>query len=370
MAHYRLPNSVRKVTLCLFLVLAGVPWAFGDAKLVSEANLRNGILEKTQFEPLERDSLDINRDQKLDVADLTSFLIRNSNLVPSVAFAEYTQTVNEDDGTVQVRVVYTKPFAVDTNISYTVKGTAKNGEDYTIAGLTGGTPLTGTIHAKAGDTEGAITLNINDDDVFGEGSEVIRLTIIKEAKPPITKPPITYYPGALQTHLLYLNDNDATWTAACSFPNGSGLEMLSLELTQKGGDFSGRLLADGRMIPMPLQGDANAAGNDGWSATFSSSGQGLRISFGPIPVDSKLSIFAKDYMRYYELETYPGVSGYYFDSVRRIDGVATEVLVPWDKNTGQESAKLACLRRTITGTFSMRRNPLRVAQEEVALESK
>jgi hypothetical protein len=83
-------------------------------------------------------------------------------------------TVDENDGTIQVKMVLDKPASVDLIIEYEIFGSAHEGStatsDYEIQGDIG------EVEIEAGATSGVIEIDINDDDLF-EGDETIELSI-------------------------------------------------------------------------------------------------------------------------------------------------------------------------------------------------
>ena len=139
-------------------------------------------------------------------------------------------------------------------------------------------------------------------------------------------------------------------------------------MVQENGEYSGRLLADGKLVPQPKENDANRAGDDGWLASFAGSKDALRVEVGPIPVDADLSVFKLDYVRYFELDARPGVDTYRFDPLSVFSGEAAETLVPVKSRLGPVWRERAYLTRESRGRFLMGKNPSKVVAEEVPLE--
>jgi hypothetical protein len=338
--------------------------AGGQSQLVNEENLRDAIVGRRIFAPIELNSLDLNRDGKLDVTDLTYHLFRLTNAVPSVSFLEYTTRVVEGGGEIQIDLVLTKPFPFPMDVSYTISGTATHGPkasggDFTTGGFQ---PVTssGIVTFPADATTATLTLFVTDDAVM-EGTEVINLTLSGGSL-------LTYFLGAQQSHIVYLNDNDGLWTAGLEFSEGAGYLGFEMEIIQDEGEFSGRVLANAGVVPMPDEFDPGRSGEDGWAAQFFSAKNALRIEIGPLPVDSSLSFFKIPYVRRYVLEAAPGVPDYAYDPNKAMGGRAEEVLEPVQSRLGPVSEDLLYLRRESLGRFGLIKHPTSVHVEEVPLQ--
>ncbi len=349
----------------LLLVFAGLPVVvLAQSQLVTEGNLTDAILERAPLSASQANSLDLNRDGVVDIADLTYHMVHQSDLVPAVSFMAQESTAREGSEAVGVRVIFTKAFEVATAVSYTLGGTAVHGPkaqggDYTIAGYDSGAEV-GAATVEAGEREVFLAMTIHDDAVFGEGMETVTISLGGGGDD-------TYMLGVRQQHIFYIDDNDCLWRAELDFPGGSGYEALSIEIVEEEGTFSGRVVGGGGVVPMPEPGDAGASGDDGWEAHISSGTRSLRIEIGPLPVAKTLSFFGVDYARSYVLEVAPGAGEYRYDTYGTMQGLATQTLVPVDGRLGSELRKRAFLARESSGTLAMHRAPSRVAAEGITL---
>lgn len=350
------------VLLLLLLAVSGQ----AQGQLLSEKNLADAILERQQFLPIELDTLDVNNDSVVNIADLTYHLLRVSNLVPSVAFEARTAKGHEDDSAVSVPLIFTKAIETDMTVTYSLGGTAtygpkEEGGDFMIASGYDPATNTGAINVTAGTTETVIHLTIHDDAVFGEGVETIDIQLTGGDS-------LTYFLGPTQNHTFYVDDNDAVWQAGLEFPDGGGYVTFMLEITQEEGKFSGRVVSDDGFIPLPVEGDPNQAGADGWRADFYAGTGLLRVEIGPIPVDPGVSFFSVHRSRYYEIEIKPGVAGYTYNPDAMFVGVVEELLEPVEERLGAPSRGHEYLRREATGTVALLKQTSEVHVEEVTLQ--
>lgn len=359
-------NAVAAYPLRLFcitlLMLVCVPFV-AQSQLLSEENLRDGVLGRKEFEVVERNALDLNRDGVLDVADLTFFLYGNSGRVPSVSFGQHVIKACEGDMGVLVPIVFTKTFESPATLTYSLGGTATLGAkdaggDFLIAGYDSGTGV-GTIHVNAGDSEASIQITLYDDGLL-ENSETISLTLTGGGLD-------SYFLGSPQTVNIYFDDNDGVWTTVLDLPDGPGYSSFEIEMVQEEGQFSARVLADTGLIPAPETNDPNASGEDGWGASVYASANAMRIEAGPIPIASTLSVFAIPYSRYFILEVKPGLTNYVFEPQRRFSGAATQILEPTRGRLGPAWEERSYLRREASGIFSMEKHLSAVVMEEVPL---
>ncbi len=334
--------------------------AQAQSQFVSEANLLDAVLERRDFTDLEKLALDLNGDGVVDVADLIYHLIFNAHLAPSVAFESFTSKAFEGDATLTIPLVFSKALESPVTLTYAIDGSVSVGADgdCTIAGYDTGAGE-GVIAVAAGATGAAIQIQMRDDAIFGEGIETLQLSLRGGD-------PSTYYLGALQTHLVYLDDNDSVWKAGLDLPE-SGYIEFTLEMTQNAGAFSGRVVSDGGLIPAPEEGDDHSSGSDGWMAAMAASENGIRIEVGPLPVDPSQSFFEIPYSRYFVLDVTPGVTNYAFDPNRVFAGEASQVLLPVRSRLGPAWAARAFLRRESAGTFAMMRQANDVVSEEAHL---
>lgn len=334
--------------------------AQAQSQFVSEANLLDAVLERREFNVQERLALDLNQDGAVNVADLVFHLVFNSHLAPSVAFESFTSRAYESDSFLTVPIIFSKALTAPTVIAYEVSGTATLGSvgDCVIPGYDS-VAAEGTIAAEAGAIGASIQIQVQDDAVFGEGVETLQLTLHGGS-------PDTYYLGALQTHLVYLDDTDGVWTAGLDLPEAGYIEF-ALEMTQDHGSFSGRVLSDSGVIPRPQEGDPNNSGPDGWGVAVAASGNAIRVEIGPLPIDPSQSFFEIHYNRYFVLEVKPGLANYVFDPNRLFAGQAQQSLVPVRSRLGPPWDARAYLRRESIGTFALMRQANEVMAEEATL---
>ncbi len=308
------------------------------------------------------DSLDLNRDGAVNIADLTFHMLRTLNLVPSVSFETSATKVFEGDGNVQVHLLFTKEMTVATNLTFTVGGTATYGPDgdYTIQGYDS-VAGQGAVALSPGDTEATILITVSDDAVFDEGVESVTLSLTGGSTQ-------TYFLGAGQTHFFYIDDNDTVWVAGADFQNGGRYESFRLEITQNNGIFDGRVLSDDLLIPRPEEGDADARGDDGWDARFYAGTQTLRIEIGPIPIDRVQSLFDAHQTRSYVLEIGPGLGTYEYDPNHQFTGLATTSIEAVKSRLGPRNQRLRFLNRELVGDLVLRRQPSKVVSQEIVFE--
>lgn len=344
----------------LLLVLFSAT-AYSQGQLVNEKNIKDGILKRQQFAPVEQDALDVNRDGVLDVADLTDHLLRVLHVLPSVSFAQYASDAPEREGMVPVSLVVNKPFTSATTVYYTLGGTAAfgpkaQGGDYEIAGYdpVGG----GAVTFNAGESEVTILVSVHDDVVKNEGTESIKLTLTEGATAP------AYFLGVFQNHYVYLEDNDAIWQGGLEFSEGSGYQGLLLEIVQEGNAFSGSVLPNKGVVPEPLADDGVGSS---WPARFHVLNDSIRVEIGPIPVAKELSLFGVPYSRYYLLEVEPGKEPYVYEPMRMMAGCVTEVLEPVTQRLGPPSQEWRYMRRETKGVFALLKRPSEPVIAEVPL---
>lgn len=353
----------RLISLALLsFVVSGV--ASAQSQLVTEQNIGDAILGRQIFVPEVLNSLDVNLDGVVDIADLVFHLLQSDDLVASVSFARYSSDTWEGENTAVIPLVFTKALDTPATLSYTLGGTAtygpkSSGGDYTVAGYDPSLGI-GLIDVEAGATGANLVVTVHDDAVFGEGKETVNFML--------TEGDLMYFLGVQQDHVLYINENDSVWLASLNSPEGGGYQSFAMEIIQEEGVWSGRLLADGKLIPTPEAGDANRDGDDGWVAVFYSGSQSLRIEIGPIPVDKSFSFFDADFSRHYLIEVEPGWGTYQYYPRKRIVGVATETLEPVEGRLGRASHRRAYLRRESTGSVVLLKQPSMPTVGEVPLE--
>ena len=117
--------------------------------------------------------------------------------LPAVAFASTSGSVDEDAGAHNVIVNIVPAPQAALTLSYSLSGTAVEGEDYSIRN-------SGTIAVTAGETSVNIPVMITDDSA-DEEAETIILTLTSSAG---------YEVGSVNVHTLTITDNDTTPEAA------------------------------------------------------------------------------------------------------------------------------------------------------------
>lgn len=353
-----------RVLIGLFAFLIPAIDSAAQNQLVTQQNLIDAILGRRTFLPIELNALDLNRDNVVDIADLTFYDIVNSQLVPSASFQSSRSKVFESSTVVDIEVVLTKELEAAQEISFSLGGTATygtkaDGGDYTVAGYDPAKEM-GVVSVPKGADSALIPVTIYDDSEFGEGGEYISLMLRGGSVQ-------TYFLGARQQHILLLDDNDATWTVGLEMPASDGYESFKLEIIEEDGVFDGRVLSDTNLIPQPEPNDADARGEDGWDATFFAGTGTLRIEIGPLPVKKELSLFDVERTLSYVLDIGPGKGDYVYDTNREYSGIVTAILNPVESRLGSTAQRFIYLRTESIGILTMRRLPSDVPAEALVL---
>jgi len=219
-----------KVFLLFFILLLFPP----DSS--AQSDLRDTVLERKSFGQEYLDEMDTNQDDTLDVSDIVkSAKTAPDTGLPSVSFEKASSEVREGDGTVNVKVNFSKTFA--GMLKYNVSGTAVAGSDY-------GT-LNGSVFANGRYTE--IPITVNDDNVLEDGTETLVLTVCYN-----DGENLGYVPGASAQHIVYISDNDALWNGIIE-NNGMSLHFRMKIIQSPSGTEAG-LIGDGYGI-IPLRAD-------------------------------------------------------------------------------------------------------------------
>ena len=116
---------------------------------------------------------------------------------PTVTFAAPAASAGEDAGTHKATVNLSLASASAVTLHYTVAGTAVDGSDYSIAGMTNGS---GTLNVPSLATTADIPVAVTDDS-DDEDDETVVLTLVDNAG---------YAVGSANTHTLTITDNDET----------------------------------------------------------------------------------------------------------------------------------------------------------------
>ena len=124
-------------------------------------------------------------------AGSVTFTIENDDF-PTANFAAASSNADEDDGTVNVAVNLSKNAIMNTNVAYSVSGTAASAMDFAA--------LSGTVQITSGIKTANISIPIIDDNT-DEPNETIVLTLNDS---------FGYEVGSPKVHTLTINDDDAT----------------------------------------------------------------------------------------------------------------------------------------------------------------
>ena len=148
---------------------------------------------------------------------------------PTATFAAATSSADEDDGTVTVAVNLSANATMNTDVVYSVSGTATSATDFTA--------LSGTVQITSGTNTANISIPITDD-TADEPSETLILTLNNR---------IGYKVGTTSVHTLTISDNDATTSAV------TGTTAAVTEGSTKTFTVSiGRALRAGESLRVPL----------------------------------------------------------------------------------------------------------------------
>ncbi|MDE0471491.1 MAG: hypothetical protein OXH57_06090, partial [Ekhidna sp.] len=124
-------------------------------------------------------------------ANSATFTILNDDF-PTAAFAAAGSTADEGDGTVTVAVSLSANALMNTNVAYSVSGTAATAMDFTA--------LSGIVPITSGSKTANIAIPIIDDEA-DEPAETIILTLNNR---------LGYKVGTPSVHMLTVSDDDAT----------------------------------------------------------------------------------------------------------------------------------------------------------------
>lgn len=215
--------------LILSLFLGGFTDQAGG---VTEDDIRNAILGKT---PVDLATMDLNKDGKVDVADLVK-------RVGSMQVGKSALRVNEGDGTVRVRVNFASRFTGTLRIS--VSGSATEGTDYQTL------PRSFMVDG----TSVEIPITIIDNDVVEDVKTIVLAFSYEDYNGSKAIPP-----GAPANYTVYIVDNDSLWTGTIE-NNGMALHF-QMKIIQDASGTKGALVTDGYGI-IPKNGTSNE-----WPAT-------------------------------------------------------------------------------------------------------
>jgi hypothetical protein len=282
-------GRMRAVLLILAACAAGIGYGVADGQaLRSEKNLRDAIQGRQTFTPEQRDALDVNKDGKLDVADIVAYL--QESTVPVVLFNESFSTVEEGAGQVQIPLTLTKDFSGVVNFS--VKGTAVEGIHFTIPG--------GHSLNVNGDS-GFISVNILDD-LVSEDIKFIQLELSTGQG---------YLPGLNSVHHITIRDNDGVWQGAIEADGA--VFSLSIELLQQAGAIAGgHILSPGTVIyegtpdEQVISGTTFPVDPDGIELDFTGTdAQRFKVVTNDIEIELPLGPNTFTFLRRFEFEADP-----------------------------------------------------------------
>lgn len=166
------------LTLVLTLLLTSNPLTITPCEAVTENEIRDAILNRTG---VDLNTMDLNEDDKVDVADVVNF----HHLYCIANFTEAESEINETAGTYNVVLNFTQP--ITGTVKYTVGGTATEDEDY--VALPGSVAVDGS--------SATIEVSVMSDTIF-EGDEIIKIALL---------PSEEYLLGTERTHSIKIKDN-------------------------------------------------------------------------------------------------------------------------------------------------------------------
>ncbi|HEY3406041.1 MAG TPA: Calx-beta domain-containing protein [Ohtaekwangia sp.] len=215
-----------------------------------------------------------------------------------LTFFDDDMTVDENDGTIEVRIVLNKAFSQPIAIDYDVEGSAIEGSsassDYEINGSFG------EVVIEAGETEAFIEIDINDDNLY-EGNETIELSIDDVNSEDIII-------GDADNVTITLEDNDEQPTVSFS-----GITTVTMDETEAS--------LEGHITEIEVTLDAPAA-----------SDVVVRYELGGTAVDSLLVFALEGPERYYDYAVNSESASYSSSS----ETTSGEVVIP----AGETSANI------------------------------
>lgn len=185
----------------------------------SQDEIRDAILERVSLTDAELQSMDLNKDGIVDVADL----IKAAYPLPLVSFAEASSEGKEGEGAINIALQASAPLHAP--VSYSLRRL---------------TPAPGTETVKTiefSGTEANISFPLPDDaDETALGQTVIWQLGIKGSSE-------NYVPGVTQSHTLLVHDNDGLWYGSLTTADNINIPLL-LQIVQFNGTITGKLLSD------------------------------------------------------------------------------------------------------------------------------
>lgn len=304
------------LSLMLTLILFSNPLAIAQAQGVTEQEIRDAILGRTE---LDLDRMDTNEDGKVDAADLVNFLRSIGPTTPVASFDLVSSKVSEDAGTVKVGVNFSTHFT--GMLGFSVAGTAEENIDYYA--------LTGSVLVDGISVEIPVTII---DDLELEKQETIIITLDQAD-------PQDLIIGVPQEHTVRIEENDAVWHGGLQVHNLSmGFEM---EIVQDASSYQAVLKSDGH--------SALPAGE--WPVELKITQEAFSATIGPIQINEQDTLLGTAFDRTIVLEATPNSDDeHVFELNSAIVGDMSDSLEPQ-----LESRKY--LRTTIYGTFSLIKEP-------------
>ena len=176
---------------------------------------------------------------------------------PTATFAAATSSADEDDGTVTVAVNLSANATMNTDVVYSVSGSATSATDFTA--------LSGTVQITSGTNTANISIPITDD-TTDEPSETLILTLNNS---------LGYKVGTTNVHTLTISDNDAT-TVTLSVPDNIALEASSTDRATVQLSLN-RALRASESLAIPLAFSGGVLGTD-FSLSLSGTPTGVALS--------------------------------------------------------------------------------------------
>lgn len=281
-------------------------------------NMIRYLLGEENLDPADLATVDRNNDGIFDIADFIFLL--NLGDPPIANFAESTSTAIEENIRLEIPVIFDTPFQGD--LSWEISGTAELDQDYSI-------PVTSlAVHG----TTALIPIDLIDDDVIDPVTKTIEIQLVSATG---------YRLGGVQSHTIYLSDNDRVWDGAII--EGYSEFPIAVEIVQLDGQVSGSLVSDGSgslpegTFPLEnvlMEGDVFQADVEVAGETVTS------------------SLFGTTLNRRFEFRAGPGI-GLAYLTEDLMQGAMTQRFIA-------EDADDAYLNREIDSNFILTRRPLQV----------
>ena len=160
--------TLMAVILALAILPLRTKSVWGQASIVTETNIRNAILNPSQYTQDQLNLMDQNGDGKLDVADVVHLLNSIEN-APKASFSTEAMNVSQSQGNVTVPITLTKTYT--GTLHYQVDGSAIAGTDYDA--------LSGTLTVQNA-TAASIPLALHRDAAV-QGTKTLILTLLDQS---------------------------------------------------------------------------------------------------------------------------------------------------------------------------------------------